>query len=84
MCKKLTRNEIEALPVLSAGFDLTGEQVQFDRLPVGLRTQTHAASTRDPNPADVHITFLLFFFFPYFIQEVPSRTAQKLISESEK
>lgn len=34
--QKLTRNEIEALPVLSAGLDLTGEQVEFDRLPVGL------------------------------------------------
>lgn len=33
---ELTGNEIEALPVLGAGFHLAGEQVELDRLPVGL------------------------------------------------
>lgn len=33
---KLTGNEIKALPVLGTGLDLAGEQVEFDRLPVGL------------------------------------------------
>lgn len=33
----LTGNEIEALPVLTAGLDLTCEQVEFDRLPIWLK-----------------------------------------------
>ena len=49
VCGKLTRNEIEALPVLCARFDLAGEQVELDRLPVGLQTQAHLALQRQPN-----------------------------------
>lgn len=36
----LTGNEVEALPVLSTGLDLAGEQVEFHRLPVGLHEHT--------------------------------------------
>lgn len=39
---KPTGNKIKALPVLRAGLDLAGEQVEFDRLPVGLRTHNRA------------------------------------------
>lgn len=35
-CVEPTRDEIEALPVFRTGFDLAGEQVEFDWLPVGL------------------------------------------------
>lgn len=36
VCAEPTRNQIEALPVLGAGLDLAGEQVEFDRLAIGL------------------------------------------------
>lgn len=36
VCAEPTRNQIKALPVLRAGLDLAGEQVEFDRLPIGL------------------------------------------------
>lgn len=39
---KPTGNKIKALPVLRAGLDLAGQQVEFDRLPVGLRTHNTA------------------------------------------
>ncbi len=53
MCLKPTGNEIEALPVLRTGLHLAGEQVEFDRLPVGLQTQNrfsgHTINLRDLN-----------------------------------
>lgn len=41
----LTGNEVEALPVLSTGLDLAGEQVEFHRLLVGLHKHTDNLAT---------------------------------------